>query len=361
MSLFKSEKFEFPELVTSLLYASAISNVFSICINSPKMTFIIFLNTTIIVLLVFADWYNRILTPMGFPIEDQKTKQQPIIQFSKLFIEIIGMCCLVIFFHYFLKHEVTPKYDELNKYIVFSGYLFMCFIWNYLALGIMQHLRRRDLLWGIILGNVFEIDGLKKYTGRFLDRIKIDENDLKGKLENYSTKCTHNPSKMAINYILHGIKTLLRLLELWLRIKSAKVAAQFIGSHLIWINFVIAFLLTFSFYTGNTNNSLISILFSGSSFYVILTNGMVQLFLIIILFLLSLILTKAKRNLSGILIVFLLLFIYSSFDADILIYMMIGQQILVGVIIQYVTKNHHDENKSIEEAAKVFNTNLTVL
>jgi hypothetical protein len=124
--LFSKDKFQFPELITTLLYASAVSTMMSFSIKE-KITIPIFYNTIIIILLVFADWHNRILTPLNFPKEDQDAKQRPFFQFAKISFEVIGMYCLVVFFSFFIniKQPEGITFQSINKYWAFAGYLSM--------------------------------------------------------------------------------------------------------------------------------------------------------------------------------------------------------------------------------------------
>lgn len=329
-----NDKFKFPELITTLLYASAVCSMMSVCINRDVITVPLVFNTVIITFLVFADWHNRILTPLGFPDADQKNKQKPIMQFFKLSFEVIGMYFLVVFFSYFIKEQNNLSLIDINKYNAFAGYLFMSFFWNYVAFKIMKGLDAKPLMIGIIKGNVFDMPGLNDYTGTFKKKVQDTEAKLEREFSDNGNKksFTEKISMFHKKIEKEGLATDL-----------ARVTAQFLANHLIWANAFVSLFILFSLRIGKPDSSILEMIFSNllfenliKSFYSCTT--------ILVVFLLVLLYTSFRairkhKTLSGILIVIMLILFYCSFSAGSIIYVMIIQQIIVGVLIQIVTQN----------------------
>jgi len=338
-----NDKFQFPELITTLLYASAVCSMMSLCINKEVISISLVINTVIITFLVFADWHNRILTPLSFPNADQIAKQQPLMQFFKLSFEVIGMYFLVVFFSLFIKGQNNISLKDVNKYNAFAGYLLTCFIWNYLAFKIMKGLSSKALISGIIKGNVFDIPGLNDYTGTFNKKIQDAEGELEKQFSNDRISKSFNDTIS---------KAHRKLKRQRISVDLARFCAQLIANHLIWINAFVSSFIIFSLYIGKPDDTLFEILLSNLKFDNFLIDSSLLKFILVLSVLLllytSFISIRTHKTFSGISILIILLLFYCNFTADMIIYIMIFQQIFVGILIQIVTQNGHSSQQPVE-------------
>ncbi len=318
-----------PELITTLLYASAISAMLSFIISVEKESNILMIfNTFLIILLVFADWNNRILIPSYFPPEDKTVKKsKPLIQYSKLAFEIFSMVFLIMFFRYLIKGDhVTVKI--INIYTIFTFYLFSCGIWNIIIIKIMSGIKFKSLLISIFKGNVFDMEGLSKYIGDFVKNIKKERDMCRETLitgiENTEKINTHvNSYQNSMNRSI-------------LKMNIVRTFAQFIGNHILWANFIVGLILILHSYNITISiNYQINVLFHFS-----LSLGIIILLAFVLLILIWKIDLEERKNkaLFGLTLLLLLLIIYTNINIDFLIYFIIFQQILIGILVECFTR-----------------------
>lgn len=329
-------KFELPELITSLLYASAVSAMLSLSmsIEHIKITFTSIINTILVIFLVFADWNNRILVPLHFPTKDLEEQRKPLFQYTKLVSEIVSMVFLVMFFSYLVKENYCTD-KTINIYLLFALYLIACGVWNLLMIRIMQGINIRPLVKSIIKGSVFDIPDLNQYTKNFIENIDKKEKELHQK---YKQNVGKTKSETIRNFKKYDKETK----HLLIKINLAKTLAQFIGNHIFWINFwisimliVITFDLTKYFSFTEIHIDSLQLPISFVSIKVILLFILIlTLFVFIIFIELNSVFRKTFYGLT--MFVFLLTF-YSCFSIDGLIYVMLIQQIFIGLLIERIT------------------------
>jgi len=327
----KLAQFDSPEIITSLLYASSISAMLSLSIGLIHSTIDIatIVNTFLIIFLVFADWNNRVIIPLAFPIADLNTQRKPIYQFSKLAGEIVSMVFLVVFYSYFIKENFKTD-NEINIYFLFSLYLIACWLWNLIMIKIMQGIDILPLVRSLFTGKVIDLEDLKDYTKIFLERIENKEteinNDHKQKIEN------NEETDEAIK------DTQKRKRNLQFETSSARFIAQLIGNHIVWVNFFAAavfFLKTKEFWF--TFNTFKLKPFGGEIDISYIVIPYFILFVSIILMIVFFMKLKRRGMFYGSLLIFTMVLTYSLIGQKALIYLMILQQILIGILIGYIT------------------------
>lgn len=306
-------KFDLPELITSCLYASAISAMLSLSmsLNQAEISFVLIINTVLVIFLVFADWNNRIFVPLHFPKEDLKVQREPFFKSTKLISEIISMVLLVIFYSYLIKGNYgTDKI--MNIYFLFALYLLACGVWNLLMVRIMNGINIKPLLTSLIRGNVFDIPDLKNYTKNFVERVKAEEIELKKILRNEVNDTDEDTDKSVEKY-----KKKKRYLLI--KINIARTLAQFIGNHISWVNFWISFVLLVITFNGTKHFSFIKTnldsLQCHSSFFLMKLILIGGLFLTLLIFISCIELNSVvKKTVYGIMMVVCLLIFYSFFS-----------------------------------------------
>ncbi len=323
-----------PELITSLLYASAISAIlsFSMSLNQDNNDIIAIINTFLIIFLIFADWNSRILVPLHFPPQDLNLQRKPFFQYSKLILEIISMVFLVLFYSYLLKENFNTI-NGINIYTIFTFYLFACGVWNLLMIRIMNGINVKPLRKSILNGSVFDLPDLKDYTNKFVEKVKDEEKELDKMLQN-DVNDSGKDNVKSINAFMR------KKAKLALKINLARTIAQFIGNHILWANFWVGilivsrvFLNTSSFDQTNINiGESISISLYSVKIAIILILGFIFFLILFNVFKLNNV--KILFGLS--LFIFLLLF-YTLLSEYCLIYVMIIQQIIIGLLIEFIT------------------------
>lgn len=321
--------FDSPEIISSLLYASSISSMLSLSISlePENISVATIANTFLIVFLVFADWKNRVMVPLvAFPPYDLEIQRKPAYQFFKLVGEIISMVFLVVFYGYFIKNNYTTE-KPICIYTIFACYLVACGIWNLIMIKIMQSIDLRPLIKGIFKGDIFDLPDLKNYTKSFMARMKKKEEDIE---KEHLNTINSNPKKVKESARLVVSKD-----DKIQSVKnSARLMAQFIGNHIVWVNFfaAIIFLLKandISFAFGEFNITIwekVLIIKYIYFFYL----GIVILFLYLGKLFFKM---HIKMTRFGILLMLLMIVTYSIVGLKILVYIMILQQIFIGILI----------------------------
>ena len=327
----KLSQFDSPEIITSLLYASSISAMLSLSIGLTQTTIdlTVIINTFLIIFLVFADWNNRIIIPLAFPNTDLDIQRRPAYQFSKLAVELVSMVFLVVFYSYFIKDNFKTT-DNINIYFLFSFYLLACWVWNLIMIKIMQGIDLLPLIRSLFSGKVFELEDLEDYTKNFLERIEKKEEEIK-KIHKDETNKDKETDKVVLAYQK-------RMRSLVFDTSSARLVAQFVGNHIVWVNLfaaILFFLKTKELWI--TYGSFVLTPFGGEIeiSYIIIP----YFFLIVSIILLIIFFMKLKRRSAfyGILLIVTMVLTYSLVSPKILIYLMIVQQIIIGILIGYIT------------------------
>jgi len=320
-----------PELLTSLLYASAISSMLSFTMNliHESINYITVINTFIVIFLVFADWNSRILVPLHFPNPDKNRQRKPFFQYAKLINEIISMVLLVLFYSYFLKNNHGGD-KFINIFTLFTAYLFMCGLWNLLMIWIMDGLSVCELIKSSFKGNTYEIHGLEKYTMDFRNKIEKEETELKGILKKELDE-NNNADVPIRNYNKN-------VFRLKIKINFARIITQLIGNHILWVNFFVGIVILLKLQKFINIDEIIC--FDVGISFPNHLNIIIMLFISSIILILTLLFDlrkKISKTLFGILLLSLLLLLYISIPLYYLIYFIIIQQISIGLLIEYMT------------------------
>jgi len=283
----------------------------------------------LIVFLVFADWHNRILIPLRFPDADFKLQRSPLIQYSKLGLEITNMVLLVLF--YGLINESNG-----DKYWFFTAYLGVCLLWNWLMINVMGKLQAIPLFRALFNGKVFDMPDLGSYTKRFIENIKAKESELH---TNYQNSVASQTTISLKDIRFHKSSFILNL-----KVKSAKFVFQLIGSHILWINGYVLGLLLLPLMNYPSSNNLINSVLGWKTYCIVL---LITLIVLLITFLFNRDSSPKLQFVFGTSMIFSLLLLYPIFSPSKLIYVILIQQIIVGVIIEHVTKNNNSQLKTI--------------
>jgi len=322
-----------PELITSLLYASAISSMLSLSMNieHAALSIKVILDTALIIFLVFADWNNRILIPLQFPSETLNEQRKPLFQYTKLVSEIISMVLLVIFYSYFIKNNYSVD-KIINIYFMFALYLIACGVWNLIMIRIMKGIDLVPLLKCLLKGNVFDLQELEDFTKNFSDNFRKKEEKLN---INYNVERGILGQYQSVKKLNKGQKKILREVNL------ARMLAQFIANHIIWLNLWISMMLIITTLYWASNLEIIEDAVEYLKLPISINMAKIILLLIVGMILFGTILCSAidsalRKCIFGISMIAFLLIFYSCFAIGSLIYIMITQQIIIGLSIQYI-------------------------
>jgi hypothetical protein len=317
----------FPELITSLLYASAVSSIFSLVLTiTSNNGLITLINTIIIILLIFIDWNNRILIPTQFTGKDKEKKGKASWKYLKLTFEISSIIFLITFFRFFVAHENGCKDNLINIYSIFALYLFSCGFWNLVLIKIMTGINSRPLMKHIINGNVFDLPGLETYTGEYVEIIKKEKKVCEDKLKTDLHIPTNNSIKIVKVFQQDIKKPILKMNQL-------RIATQFIGNHILWVNFYIAILFIFKSLDINLfNNDL-----SNKYILIVLCFFILMIAIGILIYVKFDLENRRIQKIFGLHFLMILIVLYSSININYLIYLIILQQIITGVLIERLT------------------------
>jgi len=314
-----------PELIASLLYAATIGAMFSHIIEiNENYHWTLILNTVLIVILVFIDWNNRIFVPAQL-ISNAKNKK--ILRSFKLFFEVIGMVLLVLFFNKFINFNVKKQIFS-DIFFLFGTYLIITGIWNLVIISLMEGIELKDLARKIF-NLVSDTKGLKDVLGKNkIPNLEIEKKEFIEKLEKGDDELMDT-----IKYFFKKIKSKLPSPK-----RNAKIIIiQFIGNHIIWFNIFIGLvLLLFSFKEiFHLSNSILIFkkYFLLIRFYMLL----ISFLIILIISMLCNFKKDITKNIFGLSFVVLLLSIYLYFSVTSLFYVVVIQQISIGIGIEYLT------------------------
>jgi len=331
---FKDTNLTIGDGVTSLVYASAINVILARTVSFNSFTnYIISIG---LIMFIFIDWLSRIGIPMSFPEEDQQKRKINIIQLLKGLIEVIVILLLMKTICFILFSDLVPG-EVINKNIAFAGFLLMSFFWNIIVLYIMQKLSVKELIESVFNGNVFDLEGADEYTGKFKKRIFDASNEFNGISKPKNGYKTVSKTNKAIRYECIG-----------------RTIGQLLACHIIWVNLFIAITLIF-----NMDMHFIWQFFQNMIGNIIFFRGIILLFLLLIPTILFYGYRKAlllnednenskisfKRKMAGTSIIILLILFYTTFNITDIIYLMIIQQTIFGVFLQYATSGKSEDTE----------------
>lgn len=294
------------------------------------------IKTFLVILLVFADWNNRILVPLQFPADDLKKQREPLLKVVKLVSETVSMVLLVMFYSYFLKCEDSTE-KTVNIYFLFASYLFACGVWNILMIKIMSGVSGCKLATRLFTGNIFDLPNLQNYATKFKQK------------QNTRTKKRGDEMSNSDNeeQLREKIKQ-----SFWeKKIENSKknilrTFVQVIGNHILWLNFFACILLlnaihNFYNYTAILNkiSGPYQKLFDFSP--IIIPPFIIPLVMLLcFVFLFNLHPESFILNICfGMIVVVFFVCFYLFFSMTNLIYVMLFQQIIIGFIIAFITDN----------------------
>ncbi len=330
------EKFSLPDLITSLLYTSAVSTILSISINCNKNQefndFTVIFYTVVIVLLVFADWNNRVLIPIGFDKAENKSENKSENKkHLKLFLEVLSITTLVLFFNQFMKPN-----DKLSV-LYFSLYLFFSWLWNFIIINEMKGITFSWLWKSIFTGKTINNNELKHYTKPFTKKIEKLEREIENEKQKLKEKEDEGSSHLA-GILARSLNRELKRIKIKYSVYG--LIGQFIANHLTWVNFFVGLFLLLSYCniipTGNYY--IFEPYFSEIPYVNMIHLGTIFLISLLIIFIYAFDITKSNfmKILFSLLILLVLISIYITCK-DFIILIMILQQVLVGYLLEKMT------------------------
>ncbi len=338
------DRFSLPDLITSLLYASAVSTVLSIAVkssdNDALVHLSVFTKTFIVVLLIFVDWYSRVFIPTSF---SKKQQDRSKLEYQQLLLEILSITALVLFFKQFVGGD-----NELS-FLYFGLYLMFCWSWNFVTIKEIFPSLFKDVFTGKVVDN----PGLMHYIEYFITEINNNKDDIAKAMKELADKNRDKNRDKNSNSIITNFEDINKRLRCY-KIKYSKfrLTGQFMASHLTWVNLVIGiFLVCFYFIRSlfcatsellifDINIDLSHLNYFLPFLYLVIFVSMFVVALLLLAFI-SWVDTAKKnyRTIFALLILLEMIFVYIS-CRDYIITIMIFQQIVVGYLLKRMTFNN---------------------
>lgn len=329
--------FKLPDLLTSLLYASAVSCILANGHGERKSLWAI-LQIIFVIVLIFSDWNSRILIPRNLESDYGTNKNNSKFRLWKIILEVCSMVTFVEFSKLFIQSKFYyQNFWEDNIYLLFSVYLFLCTIWNtfminYMKIGYLQ-------LWrSIFLGNTIGIDKLRPYMNGYYNIIETKLKNLPS-MEMKDEEDTGSKAQKA-----QKIVSEYKNIKIWADTKRLLFLG--IGNHLLWVSLVIGVIILLKI-------NLIQIIPSFEIYEYSISAIWVVIILCVLLGLWSIFkyktvnkenekkdnVFKMTNTLLGISFIFLLLSLYLILPIYWLIVFTFVQQIFISFLIEYITDN----------------------
>lgn len=211
------------DAVTTFMYASGVNVILA---NSPGLEPLSRSLLPIgLILFLSIDWLGRVRLPMGFPEADQKKRRWVVAQLAKGLTEMV--CVYVFVIAAISLVLATGGAASAAHWRAFMPWFFLAsFVWNLVALGVMQGVSWYELAAACLDGSVFDIKKLRDYTAGIMNKLEAPEAEL--------VRATEP------GVVWDNLDAVLRSLP---PLGLSRTVAQLIAFHIVLANLLVAFVL----------------------------------------------------------------------------------------------------------------------